>query len=70
MSNIQLKVRFPDEYLKYDDIESLWHYSIENSSNITVEFADLGFELIEIEEKLEDFKIKISNLDKKVSELI
>ena len=27
-------------------------------------------ELIEIEEKLEDFKIKISNLDKKVSELI
>jgi site-specific DNA recombinase len=26
--------------------------------------------LIEIEEKLEDFKIKISNLDKKVSELI
>ena len=33
MINIQLKVRFPDEYLKYDDIESLWHYSIENSSN-------------------------------------
>jgi hypothetical protein len=27
-------------------------------------------ELIEIEEKLDDFQIKISNLDKKVSELI
>ena len=28
------------------------------------------FELVEIEEKLDDFQIKISNLDKKVSELI
>lgn len=45
MNNIQLQVRFPDEYFQYDDIESLWHYSIENSKNITVEFADLGFEL-------------------------
>ena len=31
MNNIQLQVRFPDEYFQYDDIESLWHYSIENS---------------------------------------
>ena len=45
MNNIQLKVRFPDEYFQYDDIDSLWYYSIENSKNITVEFADLGFEL-------------------------
>ncbi len=30
----------------------------------------LATEVIEIEEKLEDFQIKISNLDKKVSELI
>ena len=45
MNNIQLKVRFPDEYFQYDDIDSLWYNSIENSKNITVEFADLGFEL-------------------------
>lgn len=41
MRALKLTLKFPTEYLEYDDIESLWHYGIRNSSSIEVDFENL-----------------------------
>ena len=41
MKTLKLTLKLPADYLEYDDIESLWTYGIENSSNIEIGLENL-----------------------------
>jgi site-specific DNA recombinase len=65
-----LKKRFKELKTKKETLDSRFAF-VEIDKELYNRFiGPVTFELVEIEEKLDDFQIKISNLDKKVSELI
>jgi len=41
MKTLKLTLKLPADYLEYDDIESLWHYGVYNSSNIEIGLENL-----------------------------
>ena len=51
INKIRLSLKFPNTYLEYDDIESLWEYAIRNSSKLEVNYEDLDFKQ---DSKMED----------------
>ena len=65
-----LKKRLKDLKSKKETLDSRFAFGEIDNELYNRFIGAVTSELIEIEEKLEDFKIKISNLDKKVSELI
>ena len=65
-----LKKRLKELQTKKETLDSRFAFGEIDNELYNRFIGAVTSELIEIEEKLEDFKIKISNLDKKVSELI
>ena len=65
-----LKKRLKELQTKKETLDSRFAFGEIDNELYNRFIVAVTSELIEIEEKLEDFKIKISNLDKKVSELI
>ena len=65
-----LKKRLKDLKSKKETLDSRFAFGEIDNELYNRFIGAVTSELIEIEEKLEDFQIKISNLDKKVSELI
>ena len=65
-----LKKRFKELKTKKETLDSRFAFGEIDKELYNRFIGPVTSELIEIEEKLDDFQIKISNLDKKVSELI
>ena len=67
---IVLKKRFKELKTKKETLDSRFAFGEIDKELYNRFIGPVTSELVEIEEKLDDFQIKISNLDKKVSELI
>ena len=65
-----LKKRLKELQTKKETLDSRFAFGEIDNKLYNRFIGAVTSELIEIEEKIEDFKIRISNLDKKVSELI
>lgn len=50
--SLKVSLKFPKEYLEYDDVESLWHWGISGSSNIEVDFENLELLLDDDDESI------------------
>ena len=42
MSEVLFELKFPEEYLEYDDIENLWAWGITNNKNLILNDSELN----------------------------